>query len=72
MRTDIAISHICPKYHLSKLNEELIKQSIQKTVEKVNFIVLDWKGLGAEKQRIVETLKNLNLEIKRTDQILRD
>ena len=72
LRTDIAFSHICPKYHLSKLNEELIKQSIQKTVEKVNFIVLDWKGLGTEKQRIVEMLKNLNLEIKRTDQILKD
>lgn len=72
LRTDIAFSHICPKYHLDKLNEELIKQSVQKTLEKVDFIVLDWKGLGTEKQRIVELLKNLNLEVKRTDQILRD
>ena len=69
LRTDIAFSHICPKHHLDKLNEELIKQSIEKTTEKIDFIVLDWKGLGTEKQRIVEMLKNLNLEFKRTDQI---
>lgn len=70
LRTDIAFSHICPKHNLDKLNEEMIKQSIEKTFEKVDFILLDWKGLGAEKQRIVDLLKNLNLEFKRTDQIL--
>ena len=72
LRTDIALSHICPKYHLQNLDEELIKQSIQKTKEKVDFVLLDWKGLGAEKQRIIDVLKNLNLEFKRTDQILKD
>ena len=72
LRTDIAVSHICPKYHLEKLNEELIKQSIEKTVEKVDFVLLDWKGLGTEKQRIVELLNKMNMEFKRTDQILRD
>ena len=69
LRTDTAFSHICPKYHLDKLNESLIQQAIQKTVEQVDFVVLDWKGLGTEKKGIVEMLKNLNLEIKRADQI---
>ena len=72
LRTDISFSHICPKYLLEKLDESLIQQAIEKTSEKVDFIVLDWKGLGAEKQRIVDVLKNLNLEIERTDKILRD
>jgi len=72
LRTGIAFSHICPKYMLDKLNEELIRQAIEKTREKTDFIVLDWKGLGTEKQRIVEMLKNLNLEFRRADQILRD
>ena len=69
LRTDIALSHICPKHHLQNLDEHLIKQSIEKTKEKVDFILLDWKGLGTEKQRILEMLKNLGLEIKRTDQL---
>lgn len=72
LRTDIAFSHIYPKYLLEKLDENLLQQSIQKTLEKVDFVVLDWKGLGAEKQRIVDLLKNMNLEFKRTDMALRD
>lgn len=70
LRTDIAVSHICPKYHLEKLDQELIKQAVEKTQEKVDFILLDWKGLGTEKQRIVDLIKNMNLEYRRTDQIL--
>lgn len=69
LRTDIAFSHICPKHHLDKLDEESIKQAIEKTIEKIDFIVLDWKGLGTEKQKIVNMLNNLNLKIERTDQI---
>jgi len=72
LRTDIALSHICPKYALQSLDEKLISQAIKKTNEKVDFVLLDWKGLGTEKQRIVEMLKNLNLEFKRTDKILKD
>ena len=72
LRTYIALSHICPKYLLEKFDEDLIKQAIEKTDEKVDFILLDWKGLGTEKLRVVDLLKNLNLEFKRTDQILRD
>ena len=72
LRTDIAFSHICPKYLIERLDGNLLRQSIQKTAEKVDFIVLDWKGLGAEKQRIVDLLKTMNLEFKRTDMLLRD
>ena len=70
LRTDTAVSHICPKYHLQDLNENLVKQSIEKTIEKVDFILLDWKGFGKEKQRIVELLKNFDIEVKRIEQIL--
>ncbi len=69
LKTDIALSHICPKYALQNLDEELINQAIKKTCEKIDFVLLDWKGLGKEKQRIVEMLKNLNLEFIRTDKI---
>ncbi len=71
LRGDIAISHICPKYQLENFNGELIKEAIGKTKEKAGFILLDWKGLGAEKQRILELLKDLNLDYERADQILK-
>ena len=72
LRSDIAISHVCPKYMLEKLDEHLIKESIAKTKQKIDFVLLDWKGLGNQKQRIADLLKNLKLEIKRTDQVLKD
>ena len=72
LKTGTAFSHICPKHLLGKLDEILIKQAIEKTSERIDFILLDWKGLGTEKQRIIDLLKNLNLEVKRTDKILRD
>ena len=69
LATNIALSHVCPKYKLENLDENLIRHSIKKTQEKVDFILLDWKGLGKEKQRIVEILKDMNLEFKRSDKI---
>ena len=71
LRTDIGISHICPKHQLENLNEKLIKQAIEKTAEKADFILLDWKGLGKEKQRIIDLLKTLSLKSRRTDRILK-
>ena len=72
LRSDVAISHICPKYQLENLNGDLIRQAIEKTSEKVDFILLDWKGLGKEKQRVVDLLKHLNLVFKRIENVLQD
>ena len=69
LRTDIAFSYICPKYALQDLDENLIKQAIQKTKEKIDVALLDWKGLGQEKQRVVEMIKKLGLEFIRTDML---
>jgi len=68
-RENYAFSHICPKHALKNLNENMLYQMIEKTMEEVNEIVLDWKGLGKEKQRIKEMLelfvKENNLKIKK-------
>lgn len=68
-KNDIAFGHVCPKYNLHNLDKEMIVQALEKTQEDVDFVVLDWKGLGKEKQRILDLLKELNLEVKRSDKI---
>jgi D-aminoacyl-tRNA deacylase len=60
--SDIAVGHVCPKYNLPFLNKEMLLQAIEKTVEKVEFIVVDWKGLGTEKERVVELVKQVASE----------
>src|SRR3989344_6998385 len=69
LKTDIALSFICPKYALQDLNENLIQQAVQKTKEKIDFVLLDWKGLGKEKQRIADILNKLGLKHERNDKI---
>ncbi len=63
-KTDLAFSHICPKYNLENLSIELIKEAMEKG--KAELVVLDWKGLGKEKQRIVEMLDKNNITYKRS------
>ena len=50
LNTEFAVSHVCPKYNLESLDKGMIKQAIERTYEKVEFIILDWKGLGKEKK----------------------
>ncbi len=71
-RKNIAFGHICPKFNLEKLDEGMLRQAIEKIHEKVDMIVLDWKGLGAEKQRIVDMLKRIGIPVERTDKILKE
>jgi len=54
-RTEYAIGHICPKYHLENLNENLLKQMLNS--EKIEFVVVDWKGVGLYKEKVKSLLE---------------
>ncbi|MEM4336533.1 MAG: D-aminoacyl-tRNA deacylase [Candidatus Woesearchaeota archaeon] len=66
LKTDIAVGHICPKYQLQNLTEELIKEAIKKTEPIAEFVILDWKGLGDYKTKIVGMLNNLKINFIKT------
>lgn len=65
LREKYAISHICSKYYLKYLDENIIRQAIEKTEEKAELALLDWKGLAGEKERIVRLLKNVGLDYEK-------
>ena len=69
LSTDIAISHICPKYMLDKLDEELIMQAVEKTAEKIDFALLDWKGMGTYRKNIVKLLEKIKIDYKKIHDI---
>jgi len=62
-----AISHIIADYALP-IDKKMIEEAIEKTKEKVEYFIIDWKGLGnAEaRQSAMEVLEEFNLEIIRT------
>lgn len=66
---NIAVGHICPKYNLHALSKEMLQHAVNSTYPKAWFALLDWKGLGTEKQRIVSLCQELNLPIMRTDKL---
>lgn len=63
-----SVSHICPKHELGLLDAEILKQAMDKSVPKAASAILDWKGLGKEKERIVQLLHSLGVSYSRTSQ----
>jgi len=65
--TNVALAHICPKYFVQDLNEDMIKQIIEKTIEpKIDSFIFDWKGLSSQdKAHLNQILKEFNIEIRK-------
>ncbi|MFA5953499.1 MAG: D-aminoacyl-tRNA deacylase [Candidatus Pacearchaeota archaeon] len=68
--SNVAISHIIPGY-VSPITEEFIEEAIEKTLEEIDFVILDWKGLGNSEQRdkVVEILNKNYIQWKRASEI---
>lgn len=68
--SNVALSHIIPKYTLP-LTEEMLKQAITKTNEEVDFAIIDWKGLGNSEQRqqALDMLDKMYIQYKKTGEI---
>ena len=61
--TDYGIGHIANKYNLINIDNSMLNQMILRSYEKVSYIIIDQKGLGNEKEKILNLLKNTELEI---------
>ncbi|MFH1500394.1 MAG: D-aminoacyl-tRNA deacylase [archaeon] len=69
LNSNYALGHIIPQYSLP-VNKELLKQAIEKTIEKPKIAILDWKGMkSAERQEIISLLNELPFEYIRTSNI---
>jgi D-aminoacyl-tRNA deacylase len=70
LNSNVALSHVIPQYSLP-LTEEMIKEAIAKTLEEIDFFLLDWKGLGNSEQRqqVIDILNRLGVSYKRTSDI---
>lgn len=69
-KTDYAVGHVCPKYNLENLDEEMIRQALERNTEKDVEIVLDWKGLKAGKERVVGLLKETGLSFRKSREFI--
>ncbi len=65
LESEYAIGHIMPKYTLEFIDKSILNQMIDKSIEKVDTIILDWKGLGKTKERLKDLLSNYDLKVMR-------
>lgn len=70
LNSNFALSHIIPQYALP-LKPEMLKEAISKTIEEVDFAILDWKGInGAEqRQEIIKILDDNYVQWKKTSDV---
>jgi D-aminoacyl-tRNA deacylase len=73
LEADLAFGHIIPKYTLRSIDLEIIKQCLERTLEKVGLAVLDWKGIrGRNKPTLVNLLKEVDLPFKKVEDLRMD
>ena len=55
-------SHMIPKYAMGYVDSEILSQCVEKTAEKVDCAILDWKGLRSEnKASLISSLQEIRL-----------
>jgi D-aminoacyl-tRNA deacylase len=58
--------HMIPKYAFPNVDAEILRQCVERTLEKVDYAVLDWKDIkSADKPKLLEALKEIGLPYKK-------
>ncbi|UCG37127.1 MAG: hypothetical protein JSV64_02305 [Candidatus Bathyarchaeota archaeon] len=61
-----AFGHMIPKYAVSQINAGIIQQCINRTLEKVEGIILDWKGIkAADKPVLASALSKSKVNVQK-------
>jgi len=72
LKSDLSVGHICPKYMVANLDAALIKQAIEKNGDNFDKVVLDWKGIGPEKQNLVKILDEIGVKYEKYQSASKD
>jgi D-aminoacyl-tRNA deacylase len=65
IESDLAFSFVAPKHALEHVDEAMFGQMLHRTAAPVRYAVVDWKGLGQHKQRILGLASQFGLEVVR-------
>jgi D-aminoacyl-tRNA deacylase len=66
LNDEAVFGHIIPKYAITQIDTELLNQCIQKTLEKIEYAILDWKGIRSQdKPNLLAALNETSLPIKK-------
>ena len=61
-----AFGHIIPKYAVGQVDHSMVKQCVERCAEKVEAIILDWKGIkSADKEPLMTILAKIKVPIQK-------
>jgi len=63
LESEFGLAAVASKHSLESVDEAMLDQMISKSLERVTSIVLDSKGLGAHKDRLVNMAEKSGLEV---------
>ena len=63
LKSEFGLAAVASKHNLEAIDGQMLGQMIEKSVEKVTHIVVDGKGLGSQKDRIMKLAEKTGLEI---------
>ena len=63
LESEYGLGSIAAKHDLPHLDNSMIVQMMQKNIEKVTCVIIDAKGLGKEKSRILSALDEVGIEV---------
>lgn len=66
--SEYAVGHVCPKHSLVHLDHAMLVHAMEKSGPAAT-VVLDWKGLGQEKNRIIQLLDEHKIHYIRSDRL---
>lgn len=63
---EAVFGHMIPKYAVPLVNSEILLQCMEKTLEKIESAVLDWKGIkSGDKPKLLTALQEIGLPVKK-------
>ena len=65
IESDFAFSFVAPKHALEHVDEAMFGQMLRRTTAPARYAIVDWKGLGPHKQRILGLASQFGLEVVR-------
>jgi D-aminoacyl-tRNA deacylase len=63
LNSQFGLAAVAARHNLFSVYESMINQMISKSIEKVEYAIVDRKGLGKEKIRILELIEKKDLEL---------
>jgi D-aminoacyl-tRNA deacylase len=63
LESKFGLAAVASKHNLEAVDDEILSQMVEKSVEKVTHVILDSKGLGSQKDRIMKIAEKTHLEL---------